>query len=31
VTYREDKERVVSRIQELVRADEYPHSLWSGR
>jgi len=31
VTYREDTERVVSRIQELVRAGEYPASLWSGR
>jgi hypothetical protein len=29
VTYREDKEFVVSRIQKLVDSDEYPHSLWS--
>jgi NDP-sugar pyrophosphorylase family protein len=29
VTYREDKERVVSRIQELIRTGEYPQSLWS--
>jgi NDP-sugar pyrophosphorylase family protein len=29
VTYREDKASVVSRIQDLVRAGEYPSSLWS--
>jgi len=29
VTYREDKEHVVSRIQKLVDAGEYPQSLWS--
>jgi hypothetical protein len=29
VTYREDKEYVVSRIQGLVGSGEYPHSLWS--
>jgi len=29
VTYREDKEFVVSRIQKLVDSGEYPHSLWS--
>ncbi|MCL1892946.1 MAG: sugar phosphate nucleotidyltransferase [Holophagaceae bacterium] len=29
VTHREDKELVVSRIQELVKSGEYPHSLWS--
>jgi len=29
ITYREDKEFVVSRIQELVDSGEYPHSLWS--
>jgi NDP-sugar pyrophosphorylase family protein len=29
VTYREDKDAVVARIQELVRAGEYPPSLWS--
>jgi dTDP-glucose pyrophosphorylase len=29
VTYREDKEHVVSRIQRLVDAGEYPQSLWS--
>lgn len=31
VTYREDKEYVVSRIQKLVEAGEYPQSLWSQR
>jgi NDP-sugar pyrophosphorylase family protein len=29
VTYREDKEYVVSRIHELVNSGEYPPSLWS--
>ena len=29
ITYREDKEFVVTRIQELVNSGEYPHSLWS--
>lgn len=29
VTYREDKQAVVSRLQELIRAGEYPPSLWS--
>jgi len=29
VTYREDKEFVVSCIQKLVDSGEYPHSLWS--
>ena len=29
VTYREDKESVVARIQDLVQAGEYPQSLWS--
>jgi len=29
VTYREDKQAVVSRLQELIRTGEYPPSLWS--
>ena len=29
VTYRQDKEAVVARLAELVRAGEYPDSLWS--
>jgi dTDP-glucose pyrophosphorylase len=29
VTYREDKESVVSRIRELIDSGKYPHSLWS--
>ena len=29
VTYREDKEYVVTCIQDLIRTGKYPHSLWS--